>query len=113
LTRVIFDRRGRVTTAARVFATEDQGPVIVSPAPIAETLASLAEGGITSLLVEGGPTLHRAFWDAGVVDRVQVIETPVRLGLGIAAFRPLVPPDASRQRIGDDLLIDWHVHRTH
>ncbi len=113
LTRVIFDRRGRVGRTARVFATEDQGPVIVSPAPIAETLASLAESGITSLLVEGGPTLHRAFWDAGLVDRVQVIETPVRLGQGIAAFQPAAPPDASKQRIGDDLLIDWHVHRTH
>jgi diaminohydroxyphosphoribosylaminopyrimidine deaminase/5-amino-6-(5-phosphoribosylamino)uracil reductase len=113
LTRVIFDRRGRVTKNARVFTTADQGPVIISSAPLSDTLAGLGESGITSLLVEGGPTLHRAFWDAGLVDRVQLIEAPVQLGHGIPAFLPSVPNDASRQRIGDDLLIDWHVHRTH
>jgi diaminohydroxyphosphoribosylaminopyrimidine deaminase/5-amino-6-(5-phosphoribosylamino)uracil reductase len=78
-------------------------------------LKRLAGRGITSLLVEGGPALHRAFWDAGVVDRVQIIETPVTLGdsggAGIVAFRPPAPDGADTRRIGDDLLIEWHVHR--
>lgn len=113
LTRVIFDRRGRVTEAARVFTTRDAGPVLVTSAPIADALHDLAGRGILSLLVEGGPTLHRAFWDAGVVDRVQMIETPVALGRGVEAFRPAAPPDAERRRIGDDLLTTWDVHRTH
>lgn len=112
LTRVIFDRRGRVSERARVFSTTDAGPVIVTREAIADELAALAKRGVVSLLVEGGPSLHRAFWDAGLVDRVQVVETPVALGRGVVAFRPPEPPHAERRRIGDDLLIDWHVHRT-
>lgn len=112
LTRVIFDRRGRVPASARVFATRDAGPVRATNASIPSELARLGNDGVLSLLVEGGPALHRAFWDAGVVDRVQIIETPVVLGEGVVAFRPTVPSDASRRRIGDDLLIEWHVHRT-
>ncbi len=112
LTRVIFDRRGRVPETARVFGTRDAGPVLIAKEPIPAELARLAERGVLSLLVEGGPALHRAFWDAGVVDRVQIIETPVVLGRGVEAFRPPTPPDAEQRRIGDDLLIEWHVHRT-
>jgi diaminohydroxyphosphoribosylaminopyrimidine deaminase/5-amino-6-(5-phosphoribosylamino)uracil reductase len=113
LTRVIFDRRGRVPTTARVFATTDAGPVLVTGASIPEALVDLAAREIVSVLVEGGPALHRAFWDADVVDRVQVIETSTVLGGGVEAFRPPQPPDAERRRIGDDLLITWDVHRTH
>lgn len=112
LTRVIFDRRGRVSESARVFSTRDAGPVRLTAEPIVSELARLANDGVLSLLVEGGPALHRAFWDAGVVDRVQIIETPVALGQGVTAFRPPVPAEARQRRIGDDLLIEWHVHRT-
>lgn len=112
LTRVIFDRRGRVAESARVFATRDAGPVRVTAEPVDAELGRLAKDGILSLLVEGGPALHRAFWDAGLVDRVQIIETPVLLGQGVTAFRPPAPADARQRRIGDDLLIEWHVHRT-
>ena len=116
LVRLIFDRRGRVPASARVFATRDAGPVTVTKETIPMELARLAELGVTSLLVEGGPALHRAFWDSGLVDRVQIIETPVTLGdaggSGVVAFRPSEPAGAERRRIGDDLLIEWHVHRT-
>ena len=113
LTRVIFDRRGRVPDTARVFGTRDSGPVIVTRETIPMELARLAERGITSLLVEGGPALHRAFWDSGLVDRVQIIETQVALGDGgVPAFRPPAPADAPQRQIGDDLLIEWDVHRT-
>jgi diaminohydroxyphosphoribosylaminopyrimidine deaminase/5-amino-6-(5-phosphoribosylamino)uracil reductase len=113
LARVIFDRRGRVPSTARVFGTQEHGTVTIAAGEVFDELTRLAQRGITSLLVEGGPTLHRAFWNAGVVDRVQIIETPVTLGDGgVAAFRPAVPPHARRRRIGDDLLIEWDVHRT-
>lgn len=113
LVRVVFDRRGRVSPSARLFSTADAGPIIVTREDIPATLAELARRDILSLVVEGGPTLHRAFWDAGVVDRVQVVETSVPLGGGVAAFRPPAPVDAGTRRIGDDLLIEWDVHRTH
>jgi diaminohydroxyphosphoribosylaminopyrimidine deaminase/5-amino-6-(5-phosphoribosylamino)uracil reductase len=112
LTRLIFDRRGRVTESARVFSTRAAGPVEITAEPIAESLRRLAASGTVSLLVEGGPNLQRAFWNAGLVDRVQLVETPAVLGRGVEAFRPPMPPDAERRRIGDDLLIQWHVHRT-
>lgn len=112
LTRVIFDRRGRVSETARVFGTQDAGPVTITAESIPEELTRLGKRGVLSLLVEGGPALHKAFWDAGLVDRVQIIETPVVLGQGVPAFRPPAPPDAQQRRIGDDLLIEWHVHRT-
>jgi diaminohydroxyphosphoribosylaminopyrimidine deaminase/5-amino-6-(5-phosphoribosylamino)uracil reductase len=95
-----------------VFGTTDAGPVKVTAGDLAGVLRELAGEGVTSLLVEGGPTLQRAFWDAGLADRVQIIETPTRIGDGVPAFRPNVPSDARRLRIGDDVLIEWDVHRT-
>ena len=47
---------------------------------IASALGRLAERDITSLLLEGGATIHRAVWDAGVVDRVLRFIAPVDLG---------------------------------
>ena len=38
----------------------------------AAALARLAARGIRSIVLEGGPTVHRAFWDRGLIDRVQM-----------------------------------------
>lgn len=139
LVRVVFDRRGRVTPHARLFQTLEAGPVIMFVSADRElstgadelrragatvlampagadglltALQSLAERDVLSLLVEGGPTLHRALWEAALVDRVQWIETPVELGDGVRAF---VPPAGAavitRQRKGADMLVEWDVHR--
>jgi len=138
LTRVVFDRRARVTPSARLFETLEAGPVImfigpdfvssssadalrragaqvVAVAPEQSVVAALRELAIRdvlALLVEGGPTLQRAFWDAGVVDRVQIVETPAVLGSGIAALLPTpgVAVVTTRQR-GADVLKEWDVHR--
>jgi diaminohydroxyphosphoribosylaminopyrimidine deaminase / 5-amino-6-(5-phosphoribosylamino)uracil reductase len=72
---------------------------------------------ITCLLVEGGPALHRAVWQSGVVDCVQVFVTPAVLGSGsvpwlpadelsLAALQPLSP-----RPIGEDILMEAYVHR--
>jgi diaminohydroxyphosphoribosylaminopyrimidine deaminase / 5-amino-6-(5-phosphoribosylamino)uracil reductase len=138
LTRVVFDRRGRVTASARLFQTLAAGPVIMFvggdvadsasaralgdagaivvpvPKPDAVTFGVryLAERDVQSLLVEGGPTLHRAFWDAGVIDRVQVIETPAVIGRGVRAFLPDFAPERLERRMhGPDALMEWDVHR--
>lgn len=138
LVRAVFDRRGRVSPAARLFTTLDAGPVImftsaavaasaagelwreagatVVPVPeddaIGSAMRALAEREVQSLLVEGGPTLHRALWDAGVVDRIQMIETPVALGRGVRAFVPDFAPDRIARRMhGPDALMEWDVHR--
>ncbi|HXH06653.1 MAG TPA: bifunctional diaminohydroxyphosphoribosylaminopyrimidine deaminase/5-amino-6-(5-phosphoribosylamino)uracil reductase RibD [Vicinamibacterales bacterium] len=112
LARVIFDRRLRTPPTARVLSTLEVGPVIivtdrpdppaaarraleaagaeilVAPGGIARALALLGDREMTSILVEGGPALHAAFWRAGVVDAVQVYVTPVVLGTGIAWLPP-------------------------
>lgn len=48
--------------------------------PLREQLQALYEEGVVSLLVEGGPTLQRAFMDAALVDELRV-ETNPRLSL--------------------------------
>ncbi len=48
--------------------------------PIAKVVAALAERGITSLLVEGGSSVHGAFYDAGLADRVYAFVAPKIIG---------------------------------
>jgi diaminohydroxyphosphoribosylaminopyrimidine deaminase / 5-amino-6-(5-phosphoribosylamino)uracil reductase len=141
LTRVIFDRRGRVPPDARVFSTLAAGPVIMIVSRSAShhrrasldrlagtgvtievsdgqnlqaTLGLLANRDIVSLLVEGGPTLQQAFWLARLVDRVQMVSTPHRLGSGVAsppALSGLGPADRTWQ-LGADTLREFDVHRS-
>lgn len=95
-----------------ILATDADGRL-----PIAEALVRLAAQGIVSMILEGGPALQRAAWDAGVVDAVQLYVTPHTLGSGAVPWLPY--PLASIGRlsgataapIGDDLVIHGHVHR--
>lgn len=70
---VIFDRRGRCGAPS---------------ADIPDTLRSLYNDGVTSVLVEGGPTLLRSFLNLGLWDLVRVEVAPVRLGHQGAASAP-------------------------
>ena len=128
LTRVVFDRRLRISPSARVLGTLDAEPVVVvtteqamrarpeavgrlravgatlEPVPtggMAEMMAHLGKLKITSLMLEGGAVVHRAAWSAEVVDRVQRYIAPVTLGRSGVAW------------LGDDLSItklrDVHV----
>jgi len=82
-------------------------------------LRLLAGREITSLLLEGGPALHAAFWDAGLVDRVQIYRTPHTLGPEGVPWLPASVIDspciADRHEIalGADTLLEGYVHRTH
>ena len=81
LTRVIFDRRGRVPPTARIYSTLSAGPVVVVTSnELGEALEHLAAQGLQSVLLEGGAKVHAAAWDAGVVDYVQLYVAPVWLG---------------------------------
>jgi diaminohydroxyphosphoribosylaminopyrimidine deaminase/5-amino-6-(5-phosphoribosylamino)uracil reductase len=141
LVRVVFDWRGRVPVSARLFSTLSAGPVIMvvadwtrerNAAHFAElqrmgvaveafsgrelepVLARLGARPVVSLLVEGGPALHRAFSEAGLVDRVQYVTTPHVLGSGVpvAPMFMQIPADARTTRLGADHLIEFDVHRT-
>jgi diaminohydroxyphosphoribosylaminopyrimidine deaminase/5-amino-6-(5-phosphoribosylamino)uracil reductase len=59
--------------------------IIVADGPggrvdLSAVLAELGRRGITSLLIEGGGTVHGAAFDAGLVDKVLVFVAPIILG---------------------------------
>jgi diaminohydroxyphosphoribosylaminopyrimidine deaminase/5-amino-6-(5-phosphoribosylamino)uracil reductase len=115
LTRVVFDRRLRVSAGARLFSTLQAGPVIMVTSAAArrvnpERVSALERAGATvipvegdgmmitalrhlvglgilGVVIEGGAAIHAAAWDEGVVDFVQVYVAPQTLG---AAGVPLL-----------------------
>ena len=114
-----------VTRAARRSATEALemagADVVVAtgenePARVRSALDQLGAGGLTSILLEGGPHLAGAFLDAGEIDEVRLFLAPLLLG-GRAARDPLEGEGVERisealraltldcERVADDLLI--------
>lgn len=140
LTRVVFDRRLRTPPAARLFQTLDTGPVVVvtttgrassdaaarladagatlaaCDGTLAEAVRHLSTRDVLTLLVEGGPTLHAAMLEAGLIDHLAELVADHALGPG--AVRSGIPPgttDIRRRRIvplGRDILMEGDVHRT-
>jgi diaminohydroxyphosphoribosylaminopyrimidine deaminase/5-amino-6-(5-phosphoribosylamino)uracil reductase len=141
LVRLVFDTRLRTPPSAKLFSTLGAGPVIivstragVETAPeradmlaragaeilaVAEeprlrvALEQLAARGISSVIVEGGVALHRAFWDAGLVDRVQTYITPRQLGPEGLAWLPFPLPGLGpiiTRPLGADMLAEAYVH---
>jgi diaminohydroxyphosphoribosylaminopyrimidine deaminase / 5-amino-6-(5-phosphoribosylamino)uracil reductase len=84
---------------------------------LAAAMEKLAADGVMSLVIEGGPSLHRAAWEEQIVDRVQVFVTPRIVGTdgipwaSVDAF-PLVGLTNTRAvPLDDDVLIEGYVHR--
>lgn len=65
----------------------------------AEMLAALAANGVTRLMVEGGPTLAKAFLSEGLVDRLAVFEAPIDLPL-LPAGTDNAPKQSDLQYMG-------------
>ena len=84
--------------------------------PVALAARRLAERGVISLLIEGGTALHRAAWDAGVVDCVQIYVTPRTLGAGGQSWlddrvlRLGALSGLSATPVGEDVLVEGYVH---
>jgi diaminohydroxyphosphoribosylaminopyrimidine deaminase/5-amino-6-(5-phosphoribosylamino)uracil reductase len=87
------------------------------PSSMRAAVERLAAVGVTSIVVEGGPALHRAAWEAGIVDCVQLFIAPEALGPGAVPWLPLdafslAAMDAvSATPIGEDLMLEAYVHR--
>jgi diaminohydroxyphosphoribosylaminopyrimidine deaminase/5-amino-6-(5-phosphoribosylamino)uracil reductase len=107
--------------AERVAALREAGAEVVladgdRPARVAAGLAELGRREITSVLLEGGPTLAGAFLDAGELDELRLFIAPLLIGGATApaliagAGFPVVE-EAQRalavdwERSGDDLLV--------
>ena len=142
-TRVVFDSRARLPLESALVGSVGEARliVVVGPAALAEGTEALERAGaevvvangegpdrvaaaltelgrrqITSLLLEGGPTLAGAFLDAGEVDELRLFIAP--LVLGGRGSRPVVEgrgaeqvADAQRslatvwRPVGEDMLV--------
>jgi diaminohydroxyphosphoribosylaminopyrimidine deaminase/5-amino-6-(5-phosphoribosylamino)uracil reductase len=91
---------------------EDDGGPRVSAA-----LERFGADGITSVVIEGGPCLHRAAWNEGVVDRVQVFVSPRPVGAAGVSWLPLemmslaALVETTVEPLGSDVLIQGIVNR--
>jgi diaminohydroxyphosphoribosylaminopyrimidine deaminase/5-amino-6-(5-phosphoribosylamino)uracil reductase len=143
LVRVVFDRRLRISPAARLFSTLDAGPVIIVTTaeslgadegraraleaagaelePAGDThllpaLRRLAERELMSLLLEGGPTLHKAAAAERLIDAVQVYVAPDPVGsAGVHWLEPQelrIASLADRHVVpcGRDVFMEGYVH---
>jgi diaminohydroxyphosphoribosylaminopyrimidine deaminase/5-amino-6-(5-phosphoribosylamino)uracil reductase len=143
-TRVVFDSAARLPIESALVSSIDEAPLIVICAPEAASAlrdgleragaevivapgrteaarleAALAELGrheIQDLLVEGGPTLAGALFDAGEIDAVRLFIAPLLVGAaearavlegqGVARIADGVRPlGTSFEQVGEDLLV--------
>ncbi len=131
--RVVLDSEGRLPPTARLLASEGrtivyvgadvaadrlnalsdraevvpigQGPML----PLEAVLEDLGRREVTSLLVEGGATVHGALFDQDLVDRVAVFVAPLVLGgeaapPGVAGVGAESPAAGLRLEGGS-----WHI----
>ena len=148
--RVVADSHARLPIDRRLVRTARQVPTLVATTPRApgERVAALKAAGVeilvvdgpgprvdlkalagalakrdvTSLLIEGGGTLHAAALDAGIVDRVALFVSPLLLGgrdavpvvggLGAATLAEAWRvTDVAVERVGDDWLFTGTVDK--
>jgi diaminohydroxyphosphoribosylaminopyrimidine deaminase/5-amino-6-(5-phosphoribosylamino)uracil reductase len=79
--------------------------------PLEDELRRLAAEGVQSLLLEGGPTLATAFFEADLVDKVLVFVAPTLAGEGpaLAAARAKLTR-LRAEPVGEDVLLTAYVH---
>jgi diaminohydroxyphosphoribosylaminopyrimidine deaminase/5-amino-6-(5-phosphoribosylamino)uracil reductase len=142
-TRVVFDSQARLPLGSRLVRSIEEAPLVVgvsaaaapertsalveagvemivcdgdAPARVSAVLAELGRRGITSLLLEGGPTLAGSFLDAAEVDELRLFIAPIVLGgtgakplaegRGAALIAQATPALAMDwERSGEDLLV--------
>lgn len=82
--------------------------------PLDQELGGLAEAGVQSLLLEGGPTLASSFMRAGLIDKLLVFVAPKLAGSGPALFADLEEPVELRRLdtrpVGEDVLLTAYVN---
>jgi diaminohydroxyphosphoribosylaminopyrimidine deaminase/5-amino-6-(5-phosphoribosylamino)uracil reductase len=79
-----------------------------------EELGRLADEGVQSLLLEGGPTLATSFLGASLIDKLLVFVAPKLSGAGPTLFAELDEPIELRRfesrRVGEDILLTAYVN---
>lgn len=128
-TRIVLDRRGRLGAHPNLRLLTDQAaptwiftanPALANqvkvrvaclqPFSIEGVVKAVAKEGLQSLYVEGGPTIHRAFAKAGLVEELLTYLAPQLLGeQGVKAFSPDIPwkfIDRRIELVGDNVRIE-------
>jgi diaminohydroxyphosphoribosylaminopyrimidine deaminase/5-amino-6-(5-phosphoribosylamino)uracil reductase len=79
--------------------------------PLDAELVSLAEEGVQTLLLEGGPTLAAAFFAGGLVDELRWFVAPVLGGAphGLALPELVDLRHVSFDRVGNDVVVSGYV----
>src|SRR5205823_2371852 len=82
--------------------------------PLDEELGRLAQEGVQSLLLEGGPALATSFLCAGLIDKLLVFVAPALAGGGPTLFDRLEEPVELRRLesrpVGEDVLLSAYVN---
>jgi diaminohydroxyphosphoribosylaminopyrimidine deaminase / 5-amino-6-(5-phosphoribosylamino)uracil reductase len=81
--------------------------------PLEDELRALAADGVQSLLLEGGPTLARAFLEGGFVDKLLLFVAPTLSGEGPVVVPGLEGPlelsHLTSTQVGDDVLLEAYL----
>jgi diaminohydroxyphosphoribosylaminopyrimidine deaminase/5-amino-6-(5-phosphoribosylamino)uracil reductase len=110
-------RAARPPADERAAALEAAGALLVESQTLTAAVRALLSWDISTLLVEGGPRLQAAFWDARLVDRLHLIVAPVALGpAGVKWLDESTVKLSSLSRLaveprGADMWIQADVHR--
>ena len=94
------------------FGHGQAGELELRSGPLEEELRSLAQEGVQSLLLEGGPTIAEAFLAEGLVDKLLLFVVPVIAGEG-PRFSSDVSVEAkgmSARQVGEDVLLQAYVN---
>ncbi len=105
---VIIDRRAALSPDAAILG---RSPIIIDrDMPLDEMLAGLySRHGITSLLVEAGPTLLQQFIDADQWDLVRIETAPVELGEAGTRPAPRFSATPGLTRLVDGNRLDYYT----
>ena len=127
--RIVLDRRGRLGQHRELQLLHDQSAptwvftanpalgaqlaatsatvICLAQPTIAGVVKECGRRGLQSLYVEGGPTIHRAFFESGLVNELLTYLSPQLIGQqGVAGFqpgRPVQPRDVGIEEVGDNL----------
>jgi diaminohydroxyphosphoribosylaminopyrimidine deaminase / 5-amino-6-(5-phosphoribosylamino)uracil reductase len=133
--RVVIDPKARLPSTARVLRDDGVRRLLVTASGInavpygiervilpdhqghfepAAILCSLAERGLTRILIEGGPATVARFLEARCLDRLHVVIAPIILGGGrsgldlapIARCEEALRPQTSTHLLGNEVLFD-------
>jgi diaminohydroxyphosphoribosylaminopyrimidine deaminase / 5-amino-6-(5-phosphoribosylamino)uracil reductase len=83
----------------------------VRSGPLDAELRALADEGVQSLLLEGGPTIASSFLEGGLVDKLMLFVAPRVAGAGVRFDPPqLRLCRMTGEPVGEDVLLTAYVH---